>query len=159
ALAFVDSGNLEVAEVRPGGLVHTLRRGDAPVLVRYEGHYAATRLFVMGDRSGFEWQPMPEHNFVDELVDQDLRRIRAQPSGRCTDAEVGRRVHLDLLGRAPTRHETVAFLLDGREGRQKREELIDRLIGSPDFVAHWTNRWADLLQVNAKFLGAEGASA
>src|SRR5439155_3232683 len=31
ALAFVDSGNLEVAEVRPGALVHTLRRGDAPV--------------------------------------------------------------------------------------------------------------------------------
>ena len=33
------------------------------------------------------------------------------------------------------------------------------LVGSPDFVEHWTNRWADLLQVNRKFLGAEGVKA
>jgi hypothetical protein len=32
-----------------------LRRGEAPVLVRYEGAYVATTLTVMGDRSGFEW--------------------------------------------------------------------------------------------------------
>ena len=35
--------------------------------------------------------------------------------------------------------------------------MIDRLIGSPEFVDHWTNKWADLLQVNRKFLGEEGA--
>ena len=36
---------------------------------------------------------------------------------------------------------------------------IDKLIGSPEFVEHWTNKWADLLQVNSKFLGGEGATA
>ena len=36
--------------------------------------------------------------------------------------------------------------------------MIDKLIGSPDFVEHWTNKWADLLQVNRKFLGDEGAA-
>ncbi len=30
-----------------------VRRGEAPVLARYEGAYAATTLTVMGDRSGF----------------------------------------------------------------------------------------------------------
>ena len=43
--------------------------------------------------------------------------------------------------------------------REKREELIDRLIGSDAFVEYWANKWADLLQVNRKFLGAEGAAS
>ena len=41
----------------------------------------------------------------------------------------------------------------------KRDELVDRLIGSPEFVDYWTNKWADLLQVNRKFLGVEGSVA
>ena len=32
----------------------------------------------------------------------------------------------------------------------KRNELIDTLIGNKEFVDHWTNKWADLLQVNRK---------
>ena len=159
AHAFVDSGNIEVAEAQAQGLVHTLRRGDAPVLARYEGHYAATRMFVMGDRSGFAWPDVPEYNWIDTLVDEDLRRIRALPSELCTDAEFVRRVWLDLCGKPPTRRETLAFLRDHRDGRHKRDELIQRLIGSAEFVEHWTNRWADLLQVNSKFLGSEGAAA
>jgi len=159
ALAFVESGNIEVAEAAPGGLVRTLRRGDAPVLARFEGRYAATRLFVMGDRSGFQWRPLPQHNWIDELVDTNLQRIQAQPSDLCSDAEFLRRVHLDLTGLPPTRSATRTFLLDRRNSRSKREELIDRLIGSPEFVQHWTNRWADLLQVNSKFLGPDGARA
>jgi len=159
AHAFLDSGNIEVAEAQGQGLIHTLRRGDAPVLGRYEGHYAATRMFVMGDRTGYAWQDVPEYNYIDTLVDQDLRRIRALPSELCTDAEFVRRVYLDLCGKAPTRKETTAFLLDQRDSRQKRDELIDRLIGNAEFVEHWTNRWADLLQVNSKFLGKDGAAA
>ena len=36
-----------------------VRRGEAPVLARYEGAYAATTLTVMGDRSGFVWNDPP----------------------------------------------------------------------------------------------------
>ena len=43
--------------------------------------------------------------------------------------------------------------------RVKREALVDRLIGSQEYVEYWTNKWADLLQVNRKFLGVEGAVA
>src|SRR5439155_26821848 len=39
------------------------------------------------------------------------------------------------------------------------EKLVDDLVGSPEFIEHWTNKWADLLQVNRKFLGVEGAQA
>jgi hypothetical protein len=37
--------------------------------------------------------------------------------------------------------------------------VIEALIGSDDYVEHWTNRWADLLMVNGRFLGSEGATA
>ncbi|HTN77124.1 MAG TPA: DUF1553 domain-containing protein, partial [Pirellulaceae bacterium] len=41
----------------------------------------------------------------------------------------------------------------------KRDALVDQLVGSRAFVEHWTNKWADLLQVNRKFLGEEGSVA
>ncbi|MFP6882281.1 MAG: hypothetical protein VCA34_15105, partial [Roseibacillus sp.] len=53
--SFVESANRDVAMHDDYGLMTTLRRGEAPVLARYEGSYAATTLTVMGDRSGFEW--------------------------------------------------------------------------------------------------------
>lgn len=39
----------------------------------------------------------------------------------------------------------------------KREELVERLLGNAEFVEHWTNKWSDLLQVNSKWLGKDGA--
>ncbi|MGC4005959.1 MAG: DUF1549 domain-containing protein [Pirellulales bacterium] len=33
------------------------------------------------------------------------------------------------------------------------------MVGSGEFVEHWTNKWADMLQVNGKFLGEQGAWA
>src|SRR6185437_13227977 len=32
-------------------------------------------------------------------------------------------------------------------------------VGSPEFIEQWTNKWADLLQVNRKFIGEKGATA
>jgi hypothetical protein len=157
--AFVESSNTEVATVDKHGLVTAVRRGEATMLVRYEGAYAASTLFVMGDRSGFAWQEVPEYNWIDTLVYEKLRQIKVQPSDVCTDGEFLRRVYLDLTGLPPEPEVIKAFLADPRPSREKREELVDRLIGSPDYVEHWTNKWADLLQVNRKFLGEAGAKA
>lgn len=161
AEAFIESGNIEVIEADEHGLLTTLRRGESPVLARYEGAYAATTLTVMGDRSGFEWPsglPSPE-GFIDTLVYDKLRRVKTLPSDVCTDAEFIRRVSLDLTGLPPSANDVRAFLADSRDTTVKRNELIDRLVGGPEFVEFWTNKWADLLQVNRKFLGQEGAWA
>ena len=40
---------------------------------------------------------------------------------------------------------------------KKRDGMIDRLIGNEQYVEHWSNKWADMLQVNGKFLGRQGA--
>jgi WD40 repeat protein len=157
--AFIESGDTETATADADGVVTAVRRGEAALLARYEGAYAATTLTVMGDRDGFESSPQPVYDKIDELVDAKLSRMKIAASGLCTDEEFLRRVHLDLTGLPPTADDVRAFLADPGESRAKRSAVIDKLIGSDDFVEHWTNRWADLLLVNGKFLGSEGAAA
>jgi len=155
--AFIESGNGEVAKHDRTGLLSALRRGEAPVLARYEGAYASTVLTVMGDRTGFVWQQPPANNRIDELVAAKLQRMKTLPSGLCSDLEFVRRIYLDLTGLPPSPEVVTAFQNDTRDSRWKREALIDSLIGTPEFVDYWTNKWCDLLQVNSKFLGGEGA--
>lgn len=156
--AFIDCSNIEIAKMYHGGVAEVLRRGEAPLLARYEGKYAATTVTVMGDRSEFAWKQLPVHNYIDELVDQKLKKTKTRPSDLCTDAEFIRRVYIDLTGLPPTIDDVKTFLADKRPSQAKRNELIDRLLGSNEFVEHWTNKWADLLQVNRKYLGTEGAT-
>ena len=157
AEAFLDSGNGDVIEADKKGLMTSLRRGEAPILARFEGSYAATTITVMGDRTGFAWKEPEKWNKIDELVAQKWQRMKIEPSGLCNDEDFFRRIHLDLTGLPPKPEEVTAFLADKRDTRTKRSEVVDKLIGNPDFVEHWANKWADMLQVNAKFLGAEGA--
>ena len=107
----------------------------------------------------FVWAQPPAYGRIDELVAAKWKRMKILPSGLCSDADFIRRLTLDLTGLPPTAEDTRAFLADRRESRAKREALVDRLIGSPDYVEYWTNKWADLLQVNRKFLDVEGAVA
>ncbi|MBW3596238.1 MAG: DUF1553 domain-containing protein [Planctomycetes bacterium] len=155
--AFVESGDIELLEADAQGLITTLRRGEAPVLVRYEGAYAATTITVMGDRSEFVWSNPPTYNYLDEHVYDKLQRVKILPSDVCTDEEFVRRVYLDLTGLPPTVEQVREFLADERPSRAKRDALVDRLVGNPEFIEYWTNKWADLLQVNRKFLGEEGS--
>ena len=158
AEAFLESGNGDVIEADKKGLMTSLRRGEAPILARFEGAYAATTITVMGDRTGFAWKQPETWNKIDELVAQKWQRMKIEPSGVCSDEDFLRRIHLDLTGLPPKAEEVLAFINDKRDLRTKRGEVIDKLIGNPDFIEHWSNKWADMLQVNSKFLGTEGAS-
>ncbi len=155
--AFLESGNTEVATVSRDGLATALRRGEAPMLVRYEGSYAAVTLTVMGDREGFAWQQPETWGPIDELVAAKWQAMKIAPAPLATDLEFLRRLTLDLTGLPPTATTVRQFEADRRDTRIKRAELVAELIGSEGFIEHWTNKWADLLQVNPKFLGKEGA--
>jgi hypothetical protein len=153
--------NTVVAEVTPGGRVSALRRGEAAVLVRYEGAYGLSTVTILGQRPGFQWRDAPEYNFIDGLVAKKLRRLLILPSEVCTDAEFIRRVSLDLIGIPPTPEEVRTFLGEavnspGAASRARRERLVDRLLERPEFVDHWSLKWGDLLRCNRKFLGEKG---
>ena len=157
--AFVQSSNTEVAEPakESHSLITTIRRGEAPILIRYEGNYAATTVTVMGDRSGFVWEQPEANNKVDELVASKWERMKIKPSGLCDDYEFVRRVYLDLTGLPPSAEVLQQFVSDNKPQKVKRDALVDKLVGSNEYIDHWTNKWADLLQVNRKFLGQDGA--
>ncbi|MCB1089614.1 MAG: hypothetical protein KDM63_21420, partial [Verrucomicrobiae bacterium] len=78
--AFIESGNSEVAEHDDFGLITTIRRGEAPILARYEGAYAATTMTVMGDREGFTWQQPETWGPIDKLVASKWERMKILPS-------------------------------------------------------------------------------
>ncbi|WP_145168899.1 DUF1549 domain-containing protein [Rubripirellula lacrimiformis] len=156
--AFIESGNTEVATADNTGLLSAIRRGEAPILARFEGAYAATTLTVMGDRSGYQESQPETWSQIDELVAQKWHRVKVEPSGLCDDATFLRRVHLDLTGMPPTSDQVRAFLADETSTRIKRGRVIDDLIGSEAYIEFWTNKWSDLLLVNRKFLGVEGST-
>ena len=150
--SFLESGNTEVATTDGTGLMTAVRRGESAILVRYEGSYAATTLTVMGDRTEFVWEEPEAWGEIDELVADKWERMKIAPAPLSSDTDFIRRVTLDLTGLPPTPEEVRAFLADSRNDSIKRTELVNHLIGSEDFVEYWTNKWADLLQVNSKFL-------
>jgi hypothetical protein len=133
------------------------RVGEATLLLRYQGKFAAIPVTVLNPKPGFVWKPLPQHNYIDRLVDAKLERLKIQPSASTDEATFLRRVSLDLTGRLPSPERVRAFLADGRLSRVKRAAMIDELIASPEYVDHWTVKWSDLLQSNRKFLGEKGA--
>ncbi len=157
--AIYSSSVPSVADVTPSGLVTAARRGEAAILVRYEGAFGVDNVSVMGDRAGFAWSDRPRNNYIDELVDRKLKKVKVLPSPTADDADFLRRASFDLTGLPPTPEKVRAFLRDTSDNKAKRDRAIDELIGSPEFVAHWTHKWADLLQVNRKKLGDKASWA
>ena len=140
AESYLSSANTDIAAVNRDGVVTTLRRGEAPILARFEGAYAATTITAMGDRTGFEWEQPESWGQIDELVAGKWKRMKIRPSELCTDAEYVRRIYLDLTGLPPTPGQVKAFLADERESKIKRIELADQLIQSEPYITYWTNQ-------------------
>ena len=146
----------DVAKITDDGVVTAERRGETAILTRYEGAYSTNGIIVMGDRSGYKWAETPEYNYIDTHVHNKLKRMKLLPSHLCTDEEFVRRIYFDLTGLPPTPEQARSFLADTTTSKTKREELIDALLETPEFIDHWTHKWADLLQSNRKFLGERG---
>ena len=154
--AIYEISDFEVATVDKNGEITAVRRGEAAALVRYQGAYATNPITVIGRRPGYKWTNSPEHNYIDELVNAKLQRMKILPSELCTDAEFLRRVSLDLTGVPPVSKEVLEFLADKRPSRVKRDAKIDELLSSAGYIDHWTLKWSDLLMSNRKYIGEKG---
>ncbi|MCC9603228.1 DUF1549 and DUF1553 domain-containing protein [Stieleria sp. JC731] len=82
---------------------------------------------------------------LDHLIEKDLAEHDQVPNQVASDEVFLRRVYLDVAGRIPTLDETTRFL-DSTDP-DKRVELIDELLSSPDWVSHSYNFWADTLRL------------
>jgi hypothetical protein len=156
--AMIESNVPDLASVDADkAAVHGERIGEATLLVRYQGKFGAIPVTVLNPKPSFVWKPLPQYTYVDRLVDAKLERLKIQPSPPTDDATFLRRLSLDLTGRLPSLERIRAFLGDTRPSRVKRAKAVDALIGSPDYVDHWTVKWGDLLQSSRKYLGEKGA--
>ena len=84
---------------------------------------------------------------IDKMVNDQLSKQGIKPLVRTSDEVFLRRVYLDLIGRIPTAEEANNFL-SKRGSNDKREKLVQSLIGSEGYVSHQYNFWADLLRVS-----------
>ncbi|MEO8131541.1 MAG: DUF1553 domain-containing protein, partial [Bryobacteraceae bacterium] len=86
-------------------------------------------------------------NFIDEQIFGRMAQANAEAAPLTTDEEFVRRITLDLTGRIPTPAQVRDF--EASTDPNKRNDLIGKLLYSPEFVDKWTLWFGDLLQNSA----------
>jgi hypothetical protein len=92
-------------------------------------------------------QDIPRKNFIDNILFDKMAKDNVNSAPICTDVEFVRRAYLDLTGRIPSATDVTAFIAD--TNANKRDALVDKLIGSPEFIDKWTMFFSDLFKVTA----------
>ena len=141
--ALFESNDKSMADVAAGGLVQISDiPGKVAIMVRYQGRVA---VFNASVPLGAPVDSVPaSKNFVDDFVFANLREIGVPPSPVCDDATFLRRVSLDISGRLPTDAEAMAFLTS--QDADKRDQVIDRLLRSPEYADYFANKWTAMLK-------------
>ena len=85
---------------------------------------------------------------IDGLLAGHWQEHGVSPSQPLADEAFVRRAYLELGGRIPTHDEVVAFL--DSAAADKRGDLVDTLLASPDYVSHFYNYWADILRLQER---------
>ncbi len=96
--------------------------------------------------ASFSGEKIARKNFIDEYVFDRIERDGIPHSGLSTDEEFLRRAHLDATGMLPTAEKVRAFAADSDP--QKRDKLIDSLIGTQEFAEQWAWFYGDLFRLN-----------
>jgi hypothetical protein len=82
---------------------------------------------------------------IDKGVLMGLTKAGQKPNPLASDEQFIRRVYLDLVGRIPTREETLEFLNDSSSS--KRGNVIDKLVNSDGFSSRMYNYFSDMLRI------------
>jgi hypothetical protein len=89
----------------------------------------------------------PSAGLQAQKLDREILAVltaeHVQPAPRADDAELLRRLSLDLIGRIPTAAEVQVYLSDARPDKVRR--LIDHLLADPQHARHFARLWRALL--------------
>lgn len=100
---------------------------------------------------------IPRRNVIDEHIFSKIERDRIPTADISTDGEFIRRVYVDLTGRIPTASAVRAFLTD--RDPNKRDRLVDSLIGTPAYIDRWTMEFGDRFRNTIYPVSATGRNA
>ncbi|OHD63406.1 MAG: hypothetical protein A2096_16335 [Spirochaetes bacterium GWF1_41_5] len=88
-------------------------------------------------------------NRIDEITIPKLKAAGISPSYLCSDEVFLRRVYLDLTGLLPFSQEVRKF--KAVNSREKRRQIVERLLNSEAFALYQTMRWGDILRIKSEF--------
>ncbi|MDB5331828.1 MAG: hypothetical protein JWP03_2979, partial [Phycisphaerales bacterium] len=95
--------NNEAAAKVADGLVTADKRGEAFVMARFATFTVGAQAIVVPKGLQYQFPPqVPEYNYIDQLVDAKLKKLRILPSELCNDEVFLRRSFIDITGTLPT---------------------------------------------------------
>src|SRR5262245_31437822 len=90
---------------------------------------------------------VPRKNFIDEAIFSRIERDKIPHAALSSDEEFVRRVYVDATGILPTAQQVKDFVAN--RDVNKRDKLIDSLIGTEEFTEQFAWFWGDLLRLGA----------
>ncbi|MFK8112894.1 MAG: DUF1553 domain-containing protein [Rubripirellula sp.] len=128
------------------GIARVLRAGRHIVVARYLDQVVPVELIL--PLSSTEFAAEESTNFIDRYIAKKLSVLGLGVSDQASDAEVLRRLCLDLTGRLPSvervQGDVVAL------APENRSELINSLIDSDEFNQYWTFQFSKLLRIRSQ---------
>src|SRR5437867_7095256 len=88
--------------------------------------------------------PIPRKNFIDEHIFGRMERDKIRHAPLAGDEEFLLRAYLDATGLLPTPEQVRSFVAD--KDPNKRDKLIDSLIGTEEFTDQWAYHFGELLR-------------
>ncbi|MBL8797343.1 MAG: DUF1553 domain-containing protein [Planctomycetia bacterium] len=149
ALSRFEALNDEAAKVDASGVVRAAQPGDTPILARYAGQVVAVQVLVPAEKTAGD-AVYSSAGFIDDEINDKLRKLNLAPSALCTDTEFLRRASLDLLGTLPTPSEIRAFEADSKP--YKRARKVDELLNRPEYAAYWASKFSDWTGNDTRYL-------
>ncbi len=147
SLALFLSNNDNSAAINDVGLVTAGKRGEAYIMARFATHTVGSQYIVLPKGLQFTFPEATPVNYVDELVNNKLKKLRLAPSGIANDETFLRRLYLDLTGTLPTIEEYDRFM--SSSDPEKRNRQIDELLNRKEFTELWVGYWAEWLMVRS----------
>lgn len=153
------SADETVAMVDAAGLVSVVGHGEGAVTAWFSSQIALARVIVPFPHAmpPQVFSDAPRANLIDDLVLEQLQKLRLKPSPACDDGTFLRRAFLDTIGRLPTPEEVRGYLADASPAR--RERLVELLLARPEFIDYWTYKWSDILLVSGSKLRPDAVNA
>jgi len=91
--------------------------------------------------------PIPRKNFIDEGIFGRIERDKIPHAPLAGDEEFLRRAYLDATGFLPTPDKVRSFVAD--KDPNKRNKLIDSLIGTEEFADQWAYHYDELFRTRS----------
>lgn len=131
-----------IARLSDDGALQRVATGDTAVIATYNG--ASANCVVFSPRMEQTVAPLAvgSEHLIDHHVAEKLHRLHIEPTSTCSDSTFLRRVTLAAIGRLPAPDSVRQFLADS--GEDKRDRLIDSLLGHPRHASMWATRMCEI---------------